>query len=139
MDLSSTTTTGGRTARVAAAIRQRILGRALPPGARLPSIRSFARTMGVSTSTVVQAYERLVAEGQIQSRPGSGYYVTRVPQALAIAEIGPRLERAVDPLWVSRQSLEAGRETLRPGCGWLPANMDAGGGTAPGAARAFAR
>ena len=121
MDLSSTTTTGGRTARVAAAIRQRILGRALPPGARLPSIRSFASTMGVSTSTVVQAYERLVAEGQIQSRPGSGYYVTRVPQALAIAEIGPRLERAVDPLWVSRQSLEAGRETLRPGCGWLPA------------------
>ncbi|MFA7413227.1 MAG: PLP-dependent aminotransferase family protein [Rhizobium sp.] len=103
------------------AIRQRIGGRTLAPGARLPSIRGFAKVMAVSTSTVVEAYDRLAAEGLIQSRPGSGFYVAGHLPPLVLAEIGPRLDRAVDPFWVSRQSLEAGKDTLTPGCGWLPA------------------
>ncbi|RJT32843.1 PLP-dependent aminotransferase family protein [Mesorhizobium waimense] len=107
---------------VMAAIRQRIAARTLTPGARLPSIRAFAGTMQVSKSTVVEAYERLAAEGTIRSRPGSGFYAAGPLAPLSLAEIGPRLDRAVDPLWVSRQSLEAGDETLKPGCGWLPAS-----------------
>ncbi|MCJ8518098.1 DNA-binding transcriptional MocR family regulator [Pseudorhizobium tarimense] len=113
---------GGQIGRVVDAIRQRIAARALPADAKLPSIRAFARTLDVSTSTVAEAYERLVAEGVIRSRPGSGFYVTRAPQPLSLAAVGPRLERAVDPLWVSRQSLEGGTEVLKPGCGWLPAD-----------------
>jgi DNA-binding transcriptional MocR family regulator len=106
--------------RVMTAIRQRITVRALAPGARLPSIRSFAASMGVSKSTVVEAYERLAAEGAILSRRGSGFYVAGRLPPLSLADIGPRLDRAVDPLWVSRQSLEAGEAMLKPGCGWLP-------------------
>ncbi len=112
---------GTRVSRVMGAIRQRIGGRTLAPGARLPSIRGFAKVMAVSTSTVVEAYDRLAAEGLIQSRPGSGFYVAGHLPPLVLAEIGPRLDRAVDPFWVSRQSLEAGADTLTPGCGWLPA------------------
>jgi DNA-binding transcriptional MocR family regulator len=108
--------------RVIAAIRQRIAGRALVPGAKLPSIRSLADTMQVSKSTVVEAYDRLAAEGAIQSRPGSGFYVAGHMPPLSLAEIGPKLDRAVDPLWISRQSLEAGDDVLKPGCGWLPAS-----------------
>jgi DNA-binding transcriptional MocR family regulator len=77
--------------------------------------------MQVSKSTVVEAYERLAAEGAIRSRPGSGFYAAGSLAPLSLAEIGPRLDRAVDPLWVSRQSLEAGDDMLKPGCGWLPA------------------
>ena len=106
--------------RVMTAIRQRITARALAPGARLPSIRGFAASMGVSKSTVVEAYERLAAEGAILSRRGSGFYVAGHLPPLSLADIGPRLDRAVDPLWVSRQSLEAGEAVLKPGCGWLP-------------------
>ena len=40
-------------------IRHRIAARSLTPGTRLPSIRAFAKTMQVSKSTVVEAYERL--------------------------------------------------------------------------------
>jgi len=104
---------------VMATIRQRIAARALTPGARLPSIRAFAQSMQVSKSTVVEAYERLAAEGTIRSRPGSGFYAAGQLAPLSLAEIGPRLDRAVDPLWVSRQSLEAGDDVLKPGCGWL--------------------
>ncbi|MBM2711986.1 PLP-dependent aminotransferase family protein [Mesorhizobium caraganae] len=107
---------------VMATIRQRIAARSLTPGARLPSIRAFAKAMQVSKSTVVEAYERLAAEGAIRARPGSGFYAAGSLAPLSLAEIGPRLDRAIDPLWVSRQSLEAGSEMLKPGCGWMPAS-----------------
>ncbi|MBX4900628.1 aminotransferase-like domain-containing protein [Rhizobium bangladeshense] len=105
---------------VMATIRQRIAGRSLTPGAKLPSVRGLAASMKLSTSTVVDAYERLVAEGAILSRPGSGFYVANQAAPFALAEAGPKLDRAVDPFWISRQSLEAGESDLKPGCGWLP-------------------
>ncbi|PWC84110.1 GntR family transcriptional regulator [Azospirillum sp. TSH100] len=114
--------TGTRTGEVMEAIRRRMASRTLSPGEKLPSIRSFAATMGVSPSTVVEAYDRLAAEGVIQSRPGSGFYVSGALPPLALAEAEPRRDRAIDPFWVSRQSLDSGAEMLKPGCGWLPAD-----------------
>ncbi|RWE65847.1 PLP-dependent aminotransferase family protein [Mesorhizobium sp.] len=124
MDEQATASEGSGTLveSVMSTIRHRIAARSLTPGTRLPSIRAFARTMQVSNSTVVEAYERLAAEGIIRSRPGSGFYAAGPLAPLSLAEIGPRLDRAVDPLWVSRQSLEAGDGVLKPGCGWLPAS-----------------
>lgn len=111
-----------RTLDVMKAIRAKIAGRALSAGDRLPSIRSFAGTMGVSPSTVVEAYDRLAAEGLIRARPGSGFYVSASAlPPLALAEDRPQQDRAVDPFWVSRQSLDADPSALKPGCGWLPA------------------
>lgn len=105
-----------------AEIRSRIAARAYLPGARLPSVRAQAQAMQVSVSTVVEAYERLAAEGAIASRPGSGFYVVGPVAPLALTQLGPRLDREIDPLWVSRQSLEANASVLKPGCGWLPAD-----------------
>ncbi|WP_157270242.1 aminotransferase-like domain-containing protein [Azohydromonas aeria] len=109
-----------RIADVMQAIRGRIAARSLAPGEKLPSIRALAASMRLSTSTVVEAYERLSAEGVIRSRPGSGFFVATTLAPLSMAEIGPRLDRAVDPFWVSRQSLQADDRMLKPGCGWLP-------------------
>jgi DNA-binding transcriptional MocR family regulator len=104
------------------AIRAKLANRALVSGDRLPSIRRFAASMGVSPSTVVEAYDRLAAEGLIRARRGSGFYVagSGVPPG-ALAEAEPRRDRAVDPFWVSRQSLDADSSVVKPGCGWLPA------------------
>ena len=113
---------GTRISAAMTAIRQRVAARSLLPGDKLPSIRGLAKTLQMSHSTVVEAYERLVAEGAIYSRPGSGFYVAGQAAPLALAELGPKLDRAVDPLWISRQSLEAGEAVLKPGCGWLPAS-----------------
>ncbi|WP_263260528.1 PLP-dependent aminotransferase family protein [Pseudomonas sp. RIT-PI-S] len=44
-------------------------------GARLPSVRALARQLGVSIYTVTGAYEDLVAQQVIESRPGTGYFV----------------------------------------------------------------
>src|SRR5258708_1184737 len=110
-----------RTGAVMEAIRRRLATRALAAGEKLPSIRRFAATLRVSPSTVVEAYDRLAAEGVIRSRPGSGFYACGAtpPLPLALAEVEARRDRAIDPLRVSRPSLDAGVEMLKPGCGWL--------------------
>jgi len=113
---------GPRTSEAMAAIRGRIAGGGLGPGDRLPSIRGLAATLGLSPSTVVEAYDRLAAEGLIRARPGSGFYVApdaRPPLALAAT---PRRTPTVDPYWVSRLALDADAGMAKPGCGWLPAD-----------------
>ena len=109
-----------RTEAVMRTIRQRIERRALTPGAKLPSVRALAGSTGFSKSTVVEAYDRLVAEGVIRARPGSGFFVAAPLAPLALAEIGPALDRQIDPLWMLRQALSARPGALMPGCGWLP-------------------
>ncbi|MBN9278966.1 MAG: PLP-dependent aminotransferase family protein [Hyphomicrobium sp.] len=105
------------------AIRAKVASRALTAGDRLPSIRSFAATMRVSPSTVVEAYDRLVAEGLVRARRGSGFYVSSAAlPPLSLADDRPPMDRAVDPFWVSRQSLDTDAAMPKPGCGWLPAD-----------------
>lgn len=106
--------------RVMGDIRRRIEGRKLSAGSRLPSIRAQAEALGVSKSTVVEAYERLVAEGLIEARPGSGFYVGARLSPFSLSDADPRRDRDIDPVWVTRQSLDSGPDTLKPGCGWLP-------------------
>ncbi len=103
-------------------IKDRIASGNLTRGKKIPSIRSIAMNMRVSKSTVVEAYERLAAEGVVRSRPGSGYYVASATPLLSLAEIAPQLDRDVDPMWISRQALRSGEDILKPGCGWLPAS-----------------
>ena len=77
-------------------LRERIASRSLMPGARVPSIRVMTDALGVSKSTVVEAYDRLVAEGAIVARRGSGFFVSGHAPPLALADLGPRLDREVD-------------------------------------------
>lgn len=107
---------------VMAAVRKQIASRQTAPGVKLSSIRGLAQTLQVSKSTVVDAYDRLVAEGVVQSRPGSGFYVAGHLPPFSLSDTGPTLDPEVDPLWLTRQSLDAKRDLLMPGCGWLPAS-----------------
>ncbi|MDH5858074.1 PLP-dependent aminotransferase family protein [Lampropedia aestuarii] len=113
----------GATSRVEAVmhdIRQRIATRNLCVGKRLPSIRVQAEGLGMSRSTVVEAYARLAALGIIESRPGSGFYVGRQLSPFQMAEAPSGYRPATDPVWVTRQALLADADSLKPGCGWLP-------------------
>ncbi len=112
---------GQQTQRVMQAVRSKISSRALEPGEKLPSIRGFAAVMKVSPSTVVEAYDRLAADGVIFARKGAGFYVSPRTQPFSVSEFGPHLDREIDPFWVSRQSLDTGPDMLKPGCGWMPA------------------
>ncbi len=47
----------------------------LRTGDRIPSVRQLRSQLGVSVSTVLEAYRRLESEGLVEARPQSGYYV----------------------------------------------------------------
>jgi len=54
---------------------ERIRDRLLPPGARLPSVRQCAAQYGVNPSTVVAAYDQLLAQGLVEARRNRGFFV----------------------------------------------------------------
>ena len=59
-------------------IRDDIICGKLSPEEKLPSKRAFAEHLGISTITVETAYNQLVAEGYIYSKPKSGFYVSSI-------------------------------------------------------------
>jgi DNA-binding GntR family transcriptional regulator len=65
---------------IVAGIKRQIDDRHLRPGTKLPSIRNFAQSYNVSRFTVVEAYDRLVAMGCLQSRRGAGFYSAVSPR-----------------------------------------------------------
>ena len=60
-------------------LREAVRDGRLAPGATLPSSRALAQQLEVARGVVVGAYEQLVAEGYLVSRPGGSTRVARVP------------------------------------------------------------
>jgi GntR family transcriptional regulator / MocR family aminotransferase len=56
-------------------IREQIRRGLLRPDETLPSTRDLAAQLHVSRNTVIYAYDRLVSEGYVESRPRSGVFV----------------------------------------------------------------
>lgn len=53
----------------------------LRPGRKLPSSRELSMQIGIARNTVTLAYEALIAEGHLVSRPRSGIFVASEPPA----------------------------------------------------------
>ncbi|MBX6320392.1 MAG: PLP-dependent aminotransferase family protein [Rhodospirillaceae bacterium] len=104
---------------IVAAIRQQVDERRLRPGARLPSIRGFARSHHVSRFTVVEAYDRLVALGYLQSRRGSGFFAAPRQPDDAVPP-APGHEHNDELVWLIRRLLDARPGTILAGGPWLP-------------------
>ena len=62
--------------RVYERIASAILNGSLRPGDRLPSTRELARTLRIGRNTVSWAFEQLTIEGYVETRRGSGTYVS---------------------------------------------------------------
>jgi GntR family transcriptional regulator/MocR family aminotransferase len=60
------------------ALRTAVIERRLAPATRLPSTRDLCAALAVSRTTVVTAFEQLIAEGYIESRVGDGSYVSHI-------------------------------------------------------------
>ena len=68
---------GSLVEKIVDAISAMVASRELRVGTKMPSVRQFAKCNGISTFTVVEAYDRLVTLGLLSSRRGSGYFVAR--------------------------------------------------------------
>lgn len=103
-------------------VRALVDDRTLRAGARLPSIRAFAEASRVSKFTVVEAYDRLVAQGYLESRRGSGFYVRSRPAPRPEAGPAPGVKR-IDIVWLLEQIYSSGDDprVLLAANGLLPA------------------
>ena len=101
----------------------RIDERVIRPGARMPSIRAFSTEHGVSRFTVVEAYDRLIARGYLESRRGAGFFVrgretgvtAGAARAWADAPSGQ-----LDVVWLLRNMFKRLPPRDMPGGGVLP-------------------
>ncbi len=93
----------------------------LPPGTRLPSIRKLARQVGASPFTVVDAYDRLVARGVIESRAGRGFFATPQRLTAPLAAIEALPDPGSDALALARLSMQS-MDLIAAGSGFLPEN-----------------
>ncbi|MGM9428672.1 PLP-dependent aminotransferase family protein [Hydrogenophaga sp. MI9] len=71
--------------RFAARIRDRLLA----PGARLPSVRQCAAQHGLNPSTVVAAYDLLLAQGLVEARRNRGFFVRERAPLRSEAAVSP--------------------------------------------------
>lgn len=100
-------------------LRCMVADQSLKPGTKLPSIRAFAASHGVSVFTVVEAYDRLVAQGWLVSRANAGFFVKRRADEAPPGEaVAPDLR--FDASWYLQQIFESRNLPLKAGCGWLP-------------------
>jgi len=69
-------------------LRASILTGRLTPGQRLPSTRALASSLGISRATVTLGFAQLIGEGYVQTRRGSGTFVSaQLPSELARAAV----------------------------------------------------
>lgn len=84
---------------------------ALRAGERIPSVRRMARQLGVSVSTVLEAYALLESRGLVEARPQSGHFVRR-SSACEIPSRSESVEEAT-PLELGDLALRVNREMTR--------------------------
>ncbi len=101
---------GDLTGQIYRNLRERILLGQLPAGHKLPSTRAFAVSLGIARSTVVEAYDRLKAEGYIETSAGAA---TRVAALERMRSERQRDDRA--PAAEARSDQPSYRGLFRPG------------------------
>lgn len=106
-------------------VKRKIENGALVPGSRLPSSRSFASELGVARTTVTAAYEQLIAEGYVTSRPGARPEVTSLNAANFAAALSPprSAEPAAPPTTPSLLAPGVPDLRLFPYRAWMNATM----------------
>ncbi|WP_144107186.1 PLP-dependent aminotransferase family protein [Paraburkholderia sp. BCC1886] len=109
---------------IARSLRQQIADGAFRRGEKLPSIRDLVRMHGYSKNTVVEAYEQLVAIGEVRPKRGAGYFVSDEHEPEPAASAGPsaRLREAIDTVWMLREQTNNDPLHLPLGHGIPPAS-----------------
>ena len=91
-------------------LRTAILDGRLLPGTRLPSTRSSDRFYGVSRNTAAEVYERLLGEGLVVGRHGSGTFVADpLPLRREVENPAPRpaIDARLNNFWLKPETIQA--------------------------------
>jgi len=102
-------------------IGQQIADGVYRAGDKLPSLRELAQLHRYAKNTVVVAFEMLVAQGLVEPRRGSGFFVLETGSARKTAdEESGQLSRAMDIVWLMREQLKTQPDAVAVGDGFPP-------------------
>ena len=73
-------------------LKDEIIQGKMTTGEKLPSLRRLSKDLGISITTTELAYNQLLVEGYVTSKPQSGYYVAQVAGAAPLMEAGTKNE-----------------------------------------------
>lgn len=90
-------TTAPRYMQIGDGLREQIIEGQLPPGTRLPASRALAQDLGVARSTVVTAYDQLVAEGYLETVQGAGIFVCDIAPISPLSTTPPSTSATMPP------------------------------------------
>ena len=134
------TPTQSLSAQLAARFAERIATGLLAAGSRLPSVRQCAEQQGVSPSTVVAAYDQLLAQGLVEAQRNRGFYIrNRSPALMEKGQAAPDIAATsalnnilgpgfaaqhvpVNATALIRGMFHGGSDTPQPGLGAFPAD-----------------
>lgn len=105
---------------VAKDLRQQISDGVYGHGERLPSIRRLVAQYGYSKNSIIEAFERLIASGEVDARRGSGYFVNQNPVTSQAEDEPSSVDRALDSVWMMREQVNNDPQHLAVGHGIPP-------------------
>jgi len=97
---------------IVSAVKNSILNHELAPGDMLPSIRSLAKSLGISVITTKRAYEELEKQGLIYSEQGKGFFVSRFNPNILLEEQLKTLEDHLADVVLEAKTLNLSVEEL---------------------------
>ena len=80
---------------------------------QLPSVRALAEELRINRNTIARAYAAMEVEGLIETRQGSGCFVTSTSTPLRKAVRTERLAEVVDSLIVQASHLQVSDASLK--------------------------
>jgi DNA-binding transcriptional MocR family regulator len=108
------------TEQIVSTLEQWIRSREAHVGAKLPSIRQLAQDCGISRFPVIEAYDRLISLGLVESRHGSGFYVSGRAHAALDRSGASDPRRAEEESNYILQQFNHPGDTLKLGSGFIP-------------------
>src|SRR5260221_4420979 len=79
-------------------LKRLVLPGTLRPGKAVPSSRELANDLQISRNTVIQAYDRLIGEGDLQTSASPDLFVGELLQGKNLRRTGPARTRSSIPI-----------------------------------------
>lgn len=103
-------------AQIAEQVKRAIATGVLRPGDALPSLRDVALRLRINPRTIANAYKQLEFEGIVETRHGTGSFITQQAQPPVDAHRRRVLERALDDVFRDAAQMHFPLEDLRRLC-----------------------
>lgn len=94
-------------------VKEAIARGVLVPGERMPTVREMATQLSINPNTIAKAYQKLEAEGIIETMRSRGTFVSGRPVMVDVPQARARLAELMEKIMVEAYHMGIDRNELR--------------------------